>query len=76
MSIEATPASELLVSVVVPVRDRVGALERVIEALAVQTLGRERFEVIIAEARSSPAVLCSPSPMPTVYPRRTGSRPG
>jgi glycosyltransferase involved in cell wall biosynthesis len=53
MSVEAAPASEILLSVVVPVRDRVGALERVIEALAAQTLGRERFEVIIADDGST-----------------------
>jgi GT2 family glycosyltransferase len=46
---------EVLVSVVVPVRNSADGLERLIERLAAQSLAREDFEVIIADDGSSDA---------------------
>jgi glycosyltransferase involved in cell wall biosynthesis len=45
--------SELAVSVVVPVRNGRGHLEKLILALEAQTLGRDRFEVIVADDGST-----------------------
>ncbi|MDX1383888.1 MAG: glycosyltransferase [Thermoanaerobaculia bacterium] len=44
----------LAVSVVVPTRDRPGPLARCLASLARQTLGRDRFEVIVVDDGGSP----------------------
>ena len=46
---------ELLVSVIVPIRDQAQRLDPLIEHLAAQTLPRDQFEVIIADDGSSDA---------------------
>jgi glycosyltransferase involved in cell wall biosynthesis len=47
------PEREPLVSVVVPVRDGGSALTELVRALEAQTLGRDRFEVIVADDGST-----------------------
>ncbi len=51
---QAAAAGDVLVSVIIPVRDDPDGIRRVLACLAAQTLPRERFEVIIGDDGSRP----------------------
>ncbi len=50
------------VSVIVPTADRPDSLRRLLEGLTAQTLGRERFEVVLADDGSTPPVAAVAAP--------------